>query len=184
MADYRNVHKLFFAWNYEKEENYINEQSKAGWQIVKGGCFSSTYVHDPDSRYITRLDFNPEILKDAGARERYVQPFEDMGWEHLNTTFNGWSFFRKKYVPGTPEEDYIIYTDRDSLHSMLRRICSLMAVLRILVAIAAVILLILSVTADNPSYWIELIIYIGLFIFISLGVSKIKARMPKENQDL
>ena len=35
----KTSYAAYAAWNYEKEEDRINEESKKGWQLVKGGCY-------------------------------------------------------------------------------------------------------------------------------------------------
>ena len=50
--------RAYAAWNYEKEEKYINDQSKEGWQLIKGGCFHSVYKRDDSKRYIYKIDYN------------------------------------------------------------------------------------------------------------------------------
>lgn len=39
--------RTYMAWDYDKEEEHLDEMSEKGWQLKKGGCFS---VFIPDSR--------------------------------------------------------------------------------------------------------------------------------------
>ena len=52
---------------------------------------------------------------------RYIETFREQGWEYINSTFNNWHYFRKAYDPALPEEEYEIFTDRQSLNEMTRR---------------------------------------------------------------
>ncbi len=49
--------KAYPAWNYEKEIEDLNAASEKGWQLVRGGCFHSTFEKNPDIRYRYQLDF-------------------------------------------------------------------------------------------------------------------------------
>ena len=52
---------------------------------------------------------------------RYIETFREQGWEYVNSTFNGWHYFRKLYDPALPEEAYEIFSDRESLHELNSR---------------------------------------------------------------
>ncbi len=111
---------MFLAYDYDREENYINAMSKKGWQLVKGGLFHHTYVKS-DEEYCYKLDFNNKVHFSMDEHCRYLSFYHEQGWEHINSTINGWHYFRKKYDPKLGEEDYNIYTDDTSLQEMLGR---------------------------------------------------------------
>lgn len=111
---YKTSYKMYSAWNYELEIEDLNKASKDGWQLVKGGSFSSRFKYNPDICYRYQLDYQPNI-EDMG---RYIETFREQGWEYVNTTFNGWHYFRKLYDPALPEEQYEIFTDLSSIAEM------------------------------------------------------------------
>ena len=110
---YKTSHKMYTAWNYQKEIEDLNNASVQGWQLMHGGCFSSKFVKNPDVRYIYQLDY--QQVEDMG---RYIETFREQGWEYVNSTFNGWHYFRKLYDPALPETAYEIFTDKESLQEM------------------------------------------------------------------
>ena len=112
-ASYKNSYKVYSAWNYQKEVEDLNKASAQGWQLVKGGCFHSRFVKNPDVQFRYQLDFGK--IEDMG---RYIETFREQGWEYINSTFNGWHYFRKVYDPSLPEEEYEIFSDRESLQEM------------------------------------------------------------------
>ena len=113
---YKTVHRVFFAWNYQAEIESLNKASDEGWQLAQGGSFSSRFVKDEDVRYRYQIDYGK--VDDMG---RYLETFREQGWEYINSTFNGWRYFRKVYDPALPEEEYEIFTDRQSLREMTGR---------------------------------------------------------------
>lgn len=117
MKDIITSHKFYTVWEYEKEEKDLNEASKNGLQLIKGGCFHSTFRKDNSVRYIYQLDYCPKI----SDKDRYIECFQDAGWEYINSTFNGWHYFRRPYDADLSPEDVKIYTDRDSLYAMENR---------------------------------------------------------------
>ena len=113
---YKTSHRFYAAWDYRSEIRDLDRESKQGWQLVRGGCFSSRFVKNPAVRYRYQLDFGK-----IDDMPRYIETFREQGWEYVNSTFNGWHYFRKLYDPSLPETAYEIFTDRESLAEMKGR---------------------------------------------------------------
>lgn len=131
---YKTSHKVYTAWNYEKEIEDLNAQSEKGWQLVHGGMFSSRFKFDDNVRYRYQIDYRPKIEE----KGRYIDTFRDSGWEYVNSTANGWHYFRKIYDPARPEEEYEIFTDRESLKEMNNRWAKLAIVVCVLLGLSLV----------------------------------------------
>ena len=126
-------HKVYAAWEYKQEELDLNEASKNSLQLIKGGCFHSQYIQDDSVRYIYQLDFcHPD------NKARYIECFEDAGWQYINSTFNGWHYFRRPYEENVAPEDVKIYTDQESLYEMENRWINMLRVSSILTLIAGI----------------------------------------------
>ena len=117
MKKTRNSYKAYAAWEFDREIQDLEERSRNGWQLIKGGCFHSKFSFDDSVQYRYALDFNQDITDPA----RYRETFAEQGWEYINSTFNGWHYFRKTYDPSLPEEEYQIYTDAASRKEMANR---------------------------------------------------------------
>ena len=142
--EYRHSFKIYSAWNYEKEVEDLNRASEEGWQLVRGYGLHSKFVKNPDVRYRYQLDYGK--IDDIG---RYIETFREQGWEYVNSTFNGWHYFRKLYDPSLPEEAYEIFTDRESMLEMNRRWVRLALVISIIIGILAVFYLIQVIRAPK-----------------------------------
>ena len=117
MKKIKRRYVMYPAWEYKQEVADLNALSDAGWQLQKGGCFRSVFYRDETARYRYALDYNSSIDDPS----RYRDTFAEQGWEFVNDTFNGWHFFRKRYDPSLPEEEYEIYTDEQSVQDMAGR---------------------------------------------------------------
>ena len=117
MKKTKSSYKMYPAWEFDREVKELDEQSRKGWQLTKGGCFHRKYQFDDGVRYRYALDFNQEISDPV----RYREIFAEQGWEFVNSTFNGWHYFRKVFDPALPEEEYQIYTDTASRQEMAGR---------------------------------------------------------------
>ena len=114
MKNTKRVFGVYTAWDYAREIEDLNKMSKKGWQLVKGGLYSNKYKKNDNVQYRYQLDFNKSI-DDMG---RYIETFREQGWEYVNSTINGWHYFRKLYDPSLPAEEYEIYCDNQSLKEM------------------------------------------------------------------
>ncbi len=114
--DRKSSWRAYTAWDYQKELEDLDKASQEGWQLIRGGCFHNKFVKNPGVRYRYQLDFGR--IEDMG---RYIETFREQGWEYVNSTFNGWHYFRKAWDPALPESAYEIYTERGQLPEMKKR---------------------------------------------------------------
>lgn len=162
MSNLIKKHRLYAAWEYEKEESDLNSYSQNGWQLVHGGCFSSTFEKDASVRYVYQLDYNPKV-KDI---ERYKEVFEEQGWTYINSTFNGWHYFRKLYREGAGEDEYKIYTDPQSLREMQNRWVNLVNILSIFYLLGLALFTFAWFSERNPIFLVDIFTFIfGIFVF-------------------
>ena len=147
MKGYKRVFNVYSAWDYTREIEDLNKMSEKGWQLVKGGLYSNYFKKNEDLRYRYQLDYNPKI-EDMG---RYIETFREQGWEYVNSTINGWHYFRKLY-DASAAEDYEIYNDSQSLKEMQgkwQRNATMMLGALIAAAILEIILVIRSFAWAN-----------------------------------
>ena len=162
----KTTFKSFLASQYEGEAAYYNEMSEKGWQLIRAGLFSQKFRKDDTVRYRYQLDYRKKPTDFA----RYLDTFREQGWEYVNSTFNGWHTFRKRYDPELPESEYEIYTDRESVKSMKKR---LTAAFSIATVYALAFLAHFSV-ALIPRFRISyLLVWIPYAILVCLGITGI-----------
>ena len=171
-GNYKTSLRAYAAWNYQKEIEDLNEESQQGWQLVKGGCFHSRFVKNPGIQYRYQLDYRK--IEDMG---RYIETFREQGWEYVNSTFNGWHYFRKLYDPALPEETYEIFTDKESLHEMNNRWARLAMAIGIALALFAAVWLIRMITRPHFP------VLTGLLIFVVESALLIRGALIMRNPD-
>lgn len=163
---YRTSFNVYSAWNYEQEIEDLNKASEQGWQLVKGGCFHSRFVKNPDIRYRYQLDFGK--IEDMG---RYIEIFREQGWEYINSTFNGWHYFRKLYDPELPEEAYEVFTDRESIQEMNERWARIALGVAVALGLFAVIGAIRMIMKPELPRLVQLLTFAAECAFLLRGVS-------------
>ncbi len=166
----------YAAWNVEIEELTLNNQSEHGWQLQRGGCFHTVYKADDSVRYIHKIDYNPDTNKESEEKARYIELFAQQGWEYVNSTYNGWHYFRKMYDETLPIGEYEIYTDSVSYGNMLKRWIRLGRLLQVLELIIGIQNLIIGISAGSESNVFMAVLLLMIVIWIQNGILKMKAK--------
>ncbi len=47
-------HKLFFVWNYDNEEKWINQMAAEGWQLTDVSLFKQLELYSADVRHLLK----------------------------------------------------------------------------------------------------------------------------------
>lgn len=168
MKNTKRASVCYTAWEADKEAAMLNEQSKNGWQLKKSSIFGSTLVKDDSVRYIYQIDRKRE------PDERYYETFSEQGWEYV-TNLNGWQYFRKKYDPALPKEEYEIYTDDQTYADSLRKDIRLNTTFGIAYALLAAVYTLCAVF-DSYLMWkifaVTFLIYTAVFFLTANQLRK------------
>ena len=176
--DRKVSHKIYEAWEYEREIADLNRMSEEGWQLEKGGCFHSVFRKNDKVRYIYQLDYTPRLQD----KERYLELFSEQRWEYINSTFNGWNYFRKPYREDLSEEEKVIYTDKQSLYEMQNRYVAMLRVFVVLACVMTPLYLFMGVMHREPAILIEALVFLVMVVFMGgglLNVSRVRKGMKK-----
>jgi hypothetical protein len=112
----REIWKIFFAWNFDKEEKWLNKMAAEGWQLFDVGPNRYTFEEGAPGEYIYRL----EMLKNRseGAKSmQYIAFVEETGAEHIGTVSQR-AYFRKK----AGGAGFDLFSDIDSRIGYLNRV--------------------------------------------------------------
>jgi Protein of unknown function (DUF2812). len=157
-------YRLSLSWEHEKEEDWLNERSAEGLHFEKINFIKYTFERDSSVRYTYRLDYQGG-LNNKEKKQEYIDLYKDAGWEYVCSYGAMWHYFRKEWREG---ENPQLYTDRESLIALYKRIQSLIAVLFLCN------LGIMSFNLSRPGPIRIVILAIYAFIFFVLGLSYVK----------
>ena len=116
MQQRMTINKLFFVWDFEKEEEWLNEMALKGWVLKRVGFTSYHFEACEPGEYTIRLEMRPHD-------EDYLTLMEDTGAEYIGRIV-AWIYLRKKTENGT----FDIFSDIDSRIRHLDRICKLLLI--------------------------------------------------------
>lgn len=103
-------------WNYEKEEQWINEMCAKGMHLVNYNWTKYTFEEGERGEYIYRIEML-ENLPTHAESVAYIKFLEENGVEHVSS-YMRWVYLRKKAADGP----FDVYTDRDSKLRHFKRI--------------------------------------------------------------
>ena len=138
----KTVWKLFFVWDFEKEEAWLNEMAAQGWVLCNVGyCRYEFERCDPDS-YVIRLEMH-------SPDEEYIRFMTETGAEYIGRVIQ-WIYFRKAAELGP----FDLFSDIDSRISHLKRIS------RTLLVIALINLMLGVINSQGYSHlgWVNLLV--------------------------
>lgn len=137
----KTVYKWFWAWEFEKEERWLNAMAQSGWVLDGVGFCTYHFMPCEPGEYTVRLEMH-------GADEAYLRFMQETGAESIGRVLQ-WVFFRKK----TDQGPFDLFSDLDS------RIQHLARIERLLSALGIVNLGIGLVNSWSPAHigWINLL---------------------------
>ncbi len=116
----KTITRWFWVWQFEKEEEWLNEMAMNGWALSGVGFCSYTFTRCEPGEYTVRLEMHKND-------EAYIQFMRDSGAEFVGRVFM-WIYFRKKSEYGS----FDVFPDIDSRVEHLSRIARFMRIVGIL----------------------------------------------------
>jgi len=128
----KTVRRWFWVWDFDKEDQWLNEMALSGWVLDSVGFCKYNFVKCEPGEYTVRLEMHD-------PDDEYVAFMEETGAEYIGRMVK-WIYFRKKAVDGPFE----IFSDIDSKISHLDQIGKMLTLVGI-----ANLLLGISVTQNS-----------------------------------
>lgn len=121
----QTIHKVFFVWNFDKEEKWLNEMTAKGLCLVSVGFCRYEFEDCIPGEYNICM----QLLKDSPRHpesRKYIEFLEGTGAEQIGS-FSKWIYLRKKAKDGNFE----LFSDHDSRCKHLSRIVNLILLITI-----------------------------------------------------
>jgi len=164
--------KFHWAWEDDKEEQWLEAQARAGLHLVRATPFCRyTFRRGPGQAMAYRLDYNRRV----GSDPSYRRLFEDAGWEHALSCM-GWEYWRKPVQPGARAE---IFSDSASKIEKYKRVLGLIVLANVPNAVNLAVLPAAWHTPASASFTggVAYGLMTGLALLSLYGASRILRRM-------
>lgn len=113
------MHRLFWAWSYDKEENWLNAMAEKGLTLTDVGVCRYVFEEGQGS-YIYRLELLENALQHPES-QAYIRFVEETGAEYVGAV-KRWVYFRRPAALGPFE----LYSDNESRLRYMERILRLL----------------------------------------------------------
>ena len=110
------VYKLLWAWEYDKEEKWLNEMAANGMALISVGLCKYIFEDSEPGEYTIKLELLDHMPSRSDSKS-YLGFLEDTGVEHVGSMFR-WVYIRKK----TAEGSFDLYSDIGSRMKYLKRL--------------------------------------------------------------
>jgi hypothetical protein len=140
----KTIYKLYWAWQFDKEEKWLNECSAIGLHLTDVGFLRYTFEEGLPGAYSHKL----ELLNNWPSHPEsvaYIRFLEDTGVEMVGSILR-WVYFRKKSELGK----FDLFSDLDSRINHLNRILMLFIPIMLLQFFVAPMNLIDSFESSRP----------------------------------
>ena len=113
MREVKTAWRLWWEWNPERIENWLEEMAREGWLLFQVDFASLRFKfirgEANQIRYSTDYQENPG--------DDYFKLFKDDGWELVWSGIFGWYIWRKPFSGERPN----IYTDKETIINRTKR---------------------------------------------------------------
>ena len=110
MSETKKLHKVFWIWEFEKEERWLNEMAQEGWALQNAGFCTYTFEKTEPGQYIIRL----AMLDSSPDFESFMGELEAQSVGHCFS----WGYFRRSAQLGP----FDMFSDMDSRIAHLNKI--------------------------------------------------------------
>ena len=117
MMESRTMHKWYWVWEFEKEDDWLNDMALNGWVLDSVGFCTYHFVRCEPGEYSVHTEMHP-------ADEGYVDFMRETGAEYVGRMMM-WMYFRKKTADGP----FDLFSDIDSRISHLDKIGKMLAII-------------------------------------------------------
>ena len=118
----KTVRKLFWLWDFDKEEQWLNAMAAKGLALTSVGFCRYEFEDCLPGEYKVCMEFM-ENAPQGVESSSYIKFLEETGAEHVGT-FYRWAYFRKKEA-----EEFKLFSDCASRAKYLTRIIRFAALL-------------------------------------------------------
>ncbi len=171
------IKKMFFAWESEKEEKWLNEMSAKGLALVDYTFCRYAFEECEPGEYFYKIQLL-EHRPNHPESENYIRFMEETGAEQVAEYFN-WVYFRKKAEEGPFE----IFSDVESKIRQLILIKKLIlpiAWLNLVIGIANVF----NFFINAPGFsWIP-VINISLALLCFVGANEVNKKIKALKKEM
>lgn len=123
------IHKLFWVWDYEREEKWLNEMADAGWALISVGFFRYEFEKCEYGAYKLCIAYTG--MEKMMQEDQLIDFMEETGAEYVGCC-NRWQYFRRRAELG-PFEMYSDNASRAQYMNSIKKFIIFVGVFNLLI---------------------------------------------------
>ena len=172
----QTIHKLFWVWDFDKEEKWLNEMAAKGLSLVSVGFCKYEFEDSMPGEYKVCLQLLDKMPRHPESK-KYIEFLETTGAEQVGS-FTRWVYFRKKATEG----DFELFSDNDSRLKYLSSVISFVSLITVGNWIAGINNVFIATSFPSPINYVGILnLLIGLIG--TWGVIRLIRKRKKMKQD-
>jgi len=174
----RIIRKVFFAWDYDKEEKWLNEMAAKGLSMVSYSVCKYEFEDCDPGEYKICLQLLDNNYKHPES-QKYIEFIESTGAEHVGS-YMRWVYFRRKAELG----EFEMFSDNDSRVKYLSKVIAFIALIGGLNLFVGIYNILIAALLHMSFNFIGLI-NVAIGIWAAFGVVKLlkkKKKIKSESQ--
>ena len=153
----QTIHKLFWVWDFDKEEKWLNEMAAKGLSLVSVGFCKYEFEDSMPGEYKVCLQLLDKMPRHPESK-KYIDFLETTGAEQVGS-FTRWVYFRKKATEG----DFELFSDNDSRLKYLSSVISFVSLITVGNWIAGINNVFIATSFPSPINYVGILnLLIGL----------------------
>ena len=173
------VHRLFYIWDFDKEEKWLNEMAARGLTLSAVGLGYYVFEESAPAEYTVRLEMLPHRPSHPESQQ-YIRFLEDTGAEHV-ASLKTWVYFRKKKTLG----EFDLFSDNASRLRHLKRMLVIFPALFLMLCSAGAVNISAFLMHHNAVNLVCTILILAMLCWIGWGfvcLRKKKHKLEKESR--
>ena len=172
----QTIHKLFWVWDFDKEEKWLNEMAAKGLSLVSVGFCKYEFEDSLPGEYKICLQLLDKMPRHPESK-KYIDFLETTGAEQVGS-FTRWVYFRKKATEG----DFELFSDNDSRLKYLSSVISFVSLITVGNWIAGINNVFIATSFPSPINYVGILnLLIGLVG--TWGIIRLMRKRKKMKQE-
>ena len=188
----KKLWRFYTVADYEKEEAFLNEMARAGWNLTAGGFCRYIFRRGNEGEYIYKLDM-VERTGSGEVKESYFNFLTECGIRVVGE-FKDWIYLQKRASDGpfdTKNDTYAKLRQVNKVYSFsLRTVCNLLRLFACVIIVLSIVQALMSNNVTVAEFCSGIILGVAVSSLIALAimwipiVNKLRRKVNKLIDDI
>ncbi|MGL5979029.1 MAG: DUF2812 domain-containing protein [Erysipelotrichaceae bacterium] len=172
----KTVYRVFWAWQFEAEEAWLNHMAKQGWVLEEIALFSYRFKQTSQT-FDIKLQLLPQRISHQKSQD-YLCLLEESGAEYI-TSFGRWIYIKKL----ANSQPFTLYSDLESRSAHLKNILNILYVVIFIEGLALGSIIHSYETSQDIFSLFVMGFIVSFSIYVIVGIAKLQKKQKQLKQE-